>query len=532
MNETDVNYVAKQANKGDAMKGKRVDWSSIDFGNIDHNTQTELFQRSRESLTGDPYRPVYHFSPPGADLHDTAGICWWEGKFHLFYLLSTPNIKWGRGHAVSEDLVHWKDLSIAGSTIYGGTGQVWADKKRVILGYATNKHKDVSLATASDPLLQDWVAHPKNPVYTPTPPPNANPERFATADNYIWRENNTYYMTIRHYHHDPELPVLAGNTALEICRSKSLENWESMGLLFDDGHFTEPGEDCACNSFLPLGNGKHLLIFFSHKRSSQYYVGRFDQDACRFHIENHGRMCYGPVSQGSLHAPSAFIDPSGRCIAVWNVTENRKQDGWEQLVSLPRSLSINKEGSVMSRHLYPLLIEPIEELNALRSEQISFEKIKIAANSEFVLSGVEGQAMEIDAVIDPMESREVGLNILRSPEGEEQTTITLFNQKWRRNQEIRELGIDVSRTSLDPMVRARPPEIGRLYIEEDEPLRLRVFIDRSVVEVFANGRQCLTVRVYPSLRESRGVSVFTRGRDAKLVSLNAFRMRSIWPELK
>jgi beta-fructofuranosidase len=61
---------------------------------------------------------------------------------------------------------------------------------------------------------------------------------------------------------------------------------------------------------------------------------------------------------------------------------------------------------------------------------------------------------------------------------------------------------------------------------------LRVFIDRSVVEVFANGRQCLTLRTYPSLEESKGVSVFARGSEAKLVSLTAHQMRSIWPELK
>ena len=245
------------------MVSEKIDWGAIDFGAVDSDAQLELFRRSRESLAEDLYRPAYHFSPPGAALHDAAGLCFWGGKFHLFYLLTTPTIKWTRGHAVSEDLVHWRDMPIVGSGIHGGTGQVWSDEGRVVLGYATHSHKAVSLATASDPLLQDWVEHPKNPVFTPTPPRSVDPKHFGTADNYIWREEDTYYMTIRQYWYDTEFPILTGTAALEICRSDDLENWESMGLLSNDGHFTEPGEDCACNSFLPLGNGKHLLLFFS-----------------------------------------------------------------------------------------------------------------------------------------------------------------------------------------------------------------------------------------------------------------------------
>ena len=65
-----------------------------------------------------------------------------------------------------------------------------------------------------------------------------------------------------------------------------------------------------------------------------------------------------------------------------------------------------------------------------------------------------------------------------------------------------------------------------------EPLRLRVFVDRSIVEVCANGRQCLTLRAYPEREDSTGVSVFARGGVAKLMSLSSWQMRSVWPELR
>jgi len=68
--------------------------------------------------------------------------------------------------------------------------------------------------------------------------------------------------------------------------------------------------------------------------------------------------------------------------------------------------------------------------------------------------------------------------------------------------------------------------------KDGEPLRLRVFIDRSIVEVFANENQCLTMRTYPSREDSRGVSFYSRGSKAEIESLTAYQMHSIWPELQ
>ena len=121
--------------------------------------QTEHFRQEREALADDPLRPLYHFSRSKGELHDPTGLCWWQGKYHLFYL--------ARGHAVSDDLVHWQDLPLMPTSMVGGTGQVWADGDRVIMGWASGKHDAISLATASDPLLLDWIEHPGNPVYGP-----------------------------------------------------------------------------------------------------------------------------------------------------------------------------------------------------------------------------------------------------------------------------------------------------------------------------------------------------------------------------
>ena len=129
----------------------------------------------------------------------------------------------------------------------------------------------------------------------------------------------------------------------------------------------------------------------------------------------------------------------------------------------------------------------------------------------------------------------MSVDVLRSPGREERTAIRYLSQGgmrrgpgWRGRERGDALVMDNSRSSLLPDVFARPPEVAPFQLEPGEPLRLRIFVDRSIVEVFANGRQSVTLRTYPSRGDSTGVSIRASGSDATLLSLDAWRMRSIW----
>jgi len=72
---------------------------------------TERLARSRAFLAGHRHRPVYHYVNPEGTLNDPNGLCRWQGRWHLFYQAyppEDPRQHWG--HAVSEDLIHWRDL--------------------------------------------------------------------------------------------------------------------------------------------------------------------------------------------------------------------------------------------------------------------------------------------------------------------------------------------------------------------------------------------------------------------------------------
>ena len=70
-------------------------------------------------------------------------------------------------------------------------------------------------------------------------------------------------------------------------------------------------------------------------------------------------------------------------------------------------------------------------------------------------------------------------------------------------------------------------EGGSIKLQHGEPLRLRIYLDASVIETFANGRASLTDRVYPSSAESLGIGFFAKGGTARLRSLTLWDLAPI-----
>ena len=515
-NEHDYTSLVPKYTFADTLEEQRVE--------LDGNPLIRRFAESRKELSGDPFRPIYHYVNPENTLNDPNGLCFWQGQWHLFYQgypPEDPRQHWG--HAVSEDMVHWRDLPYA---IHPNperccfSGATLVEDSRVIAMYHGTEVGNM-IATSSDPLLLNWEKLTGKPVI-PMKNPDGSTPPYRVFDPCIWKKGDAYYsLSGGQQKTGPGGKPVRANF---LFRSQDLVKWEYLHPFVEGDRLTLVGDDGACPYFWPIGD-RHMLLFFSHMSGGQYLLGDYDAQRDKFVVTNHGKFNFGPYGPAGVHAPSATPDGKGGIIVIFNMNAGKPTEGWDQIMTLPRRLTLIAEDEIG--------IEPAGDVESLRGEHQHVDAMTLPANEEVVVENIRGNSMEIIAAIDPQESPMVEMNVLRAPGKQEFTRIAFFKERGYRNRGHRTgpryslITIDSSYSSLCPDVMSRAPETASVAIEADEPVELRVFIDRSVVEVFVNGRQCVALRVYPSRADSVGVSLRCQGRDAQLSSLDAWQMASI-----
>lgn len=496
------------------------------------NPLLQRFRESRKKLAEDPHLPLYHFVSPENRLNDPNGLCFWQGRWHLFYQAyppEDPRQHWG--HAVSEDLIHWRDLPIA---IYPHpeyqcySGSALVEEDRVIVMYHGTRVGNM-VATSSDPLLLNWDKVAGKAVVPMTE--NSADLPYYVYDPNIWKKDGAYYSMSGGINNEgPGGRQVISNY---LFKSNDLENWEYVHEFIEGDRFSEIGDDGACPYFWPIGD-RHILPFYSHISGGQYFIGDYDKNRDKFVVTDHGKFNFGASRPGGVHAPSAAPDGNGGVVIIFNMNDAKPTEGWNQIMSLPRLLTLDEDGKLAQ--------EPTGGIESLRYDKKSVSRRQLPANQEVVLNNISGNAMEIIAEVDLKDAPMVEINVLRSPDRKEFTRIAFFKKRGmyqgRNYNRPRPkdwmphfnslLTIESSFSSILPDVLSRAPETAPIMLKDDENLKLRIFIDKSVVEVFANGKQCVAMRVYPGLKESIGVSLRSQGKDAELVSLDAWQMRGIY----
>ncbi|RZK69240.1 MAG: DUF839 domain-containing protein, partial [Pedobacter sp.] len=149
------------------------------------------FAKSRQDLAVDKHRPFYHFISPEGRLNDPNGLSYWKGNWHLFYQAyppEDPRQHWG--HAVSKDLINWKDLPHA---IYPNpekqvySGSAFVEENRVIAMYHGTEVGSM-VAVSDDPLLLNWKKlNDGKPVIKLPKPGEKLP--YNVFDPFVWKKD-------------------------------------------------------------------------------------------------------------------------------------------------------------------------------------------------------------------------------------------------------------------------------------------------------------------------------------------------------
>jgi beta-fructofuranosidase len=467
----------------------------------------------RARLAADPERPRYHFLAPANWMNDPNGPIYWKGDYHMFYQYNPNGAYWGDmhwGHATSRDMIHWKHLPVApapgGPDKDGCFSGSAIDHAGVPMLFYTGVWPEVQCMATSEDMLK-WKKYSGNPVVAGPP---AGLKVVGFRDPVLWKEGEEWLLAIGSGFKDVGGAVL-------LYASKNVTDWNYLhplatGKLDPGVHANDPvatGEMWECPDFFPLGDRHAMLV--STRGRVRYFTGRYEKR--RFHS-----ALEGVADFGAYYAAKSMVDAKGRRILWGWIQERRtvaaqKAAGWSGAISLPRILSPRSDGT--------LSIEPVPEIEMLRGPAHEITAQDITPDSA-PLQGVRGDSLEIVAEIEPGSSAECGLVVRESPDARERTLIT-----YRRAANA--LAFDSRHSSLNPDATRAVAE-GPLHLAARENFRLRVFLDGSIMEVYANGRACLTGRAYPSRADSLAVRLFARGGKARLVSMKVWEMRPISPD--
>ncbi|MCA0755991.1 GH32 C-terminal domain-containing protein [Paenibacillus sp. N4] len=514
----------------------------------------------RRPLLQDRHRPQYHASPPVHWMNEPHAPIYFEGKYHLFYQHNPQGPYWAQihwGHWVSEDLVHWRDLPIALAPEKGAVDPdgVWSgsaayDEHGVPALFFTagddsaSPNQRVALARSrfredGDSELTVWEKH-KAPLIVQ----EKGQGLFGDfRDPFVWKEDGLWYLLIGSGTDGQGGTVLAYTSA-------NMTDWTYHGPFYvsDASRFPYLGNMWELPVLLPLGKDalgreKHVFLISPLGPGADvevfYWIGEFDRGQVRF-VPDHEEPQLIDVGDFHFTGPSGMVDPrTGRNI-VFTIAQGERtpqleyDSGWAHNAGLPVSVFLRPDGR--------LGVEPIAELESLRGERLCSLRDTTVEEANRTLADVRGDMLEIRVEFEAEEPEELdeqdehdehdehdelpqpqpqrlGVWVRQSPERDEETLIYYDRRSA-------ELGVNREKTTLSKEERSRGVQSGRLDLA-GEALRLHIYLDRSMVEAYANGLKSLTTRVYPERTDSLGLRLEGRGA-AKIRSLDIWTMNSIY----
>lgn len=443
--------------------------------------------------------PRYHLAPQAGWMNDPNGLVWFDGWYHAFYQHHPYSTQWGPmhwGHARSRDMVNWEHLPIALAPegpedkdgCFSGSAVVNGDELALIY----TGHKFHGSADNDDNLYQvqclatsrDGIHFTRQGQVLDTPP-----GLHHFRDPKVWREGEHWYMVVG--------ARVKDTGQVRLYRSTDLHHWEDAGVLGEAPPHL--GFMWECPDFFTLA-GKQVLMMspqgiaasgYANRNlfQSGYIVGHWTPESDFIQHADFAEMDNGH----DFYAPQSFLTPDGRRIVMawmnsWESVMPEQQDGWCGMLTLPRELSLTADNR--------LHMTPAQELANLRQTWHPWPVARLKNQQQSVMENCETAEVLIEWNTATSDAEQYGISL------SEGLRLYVDSQSQR-------------------LVLARHYPLSGLSGERSVPLpasdvlSLRIFFDRSSVEVFVNhGEACLTSRIFPRQRQ---LSVFAWSGSADIV---------------
>jgi fructan beta-fructosidase len=445
-------------------------------------TQSDEIAGAAE-LYREKYRPQYHFTSRRGWLNDPNGLVHAAGEWHLFYQHNPYGWGWGNmhwGHAVSNDLFHWKELPPAlsprryGDWCFSGSAVVdhdntsgWRTGKEPLLVCAFTSTARGECIARSEDLGRTWAEHDANPVV-----------RHSGRDPRLtWHAPSRKWVMAVYDERQGQARDVAFYT------SGDLKEWTFASRI--EGFY-------ECPDLYPLavdGDERNVKWVLS-AADGRYLVGRFD--GTKF-IKESGKH---QLWYGNFYAAQTYENaPRGR----------RVQIGWGRDIAFP-GMPFNQQMTVpvaltlrTTDEGVRLFALPVEEIATLCVGKRSWKELTLRPGDN-PLGEVKGELFDIRSDFRPAGAARVIFSVRGVP---------VVYDANREEVSCREI--------VAPLKPCR-----------DGSVRLQILVDRGSVEVFGNdGRVALSAGVLVGV-DNRSLGLSATGGEARVTALTVNTLKSVW----
>jgi beta-fructofuranosidase len=429
----------------------------------------------------DPQRPGFHFRPPARWMNDPNGPIFYDGWYHLFYQHNPYGDGWGNmhwGHARSRDLVDWEHLPIA----------LWPSKSKgeqhVFSGSTfldDDGRPSIIYTSIGRPDPEQWLARPLDDDLIEWEKAGtaltASGHRPFTIEEWrdpfvvSWPGHRWIYCGGRHEGR--------GMVARYVDAGDGSERWSFSGIVFH-----HPTLDLIeCPNLVHVGE-KQILLTSMHGRI-EAFVGGFSRNGYTFVPERSAIVAAGS------YASQTGLEKDGS-VTFYSWINVGGAVGWTGCMALPCILDLDDED-------HPTLT-PIPALRKLRE---STQEVKGKSLTGTLTLDDIGNQVELILDLDPGLASRIELELAFS--GPDQPS---------------------HRVAFDPATFTLTTPRGSVVIRPAASLKLHIFLDRIVMDLYADGGRVSQNMGLSREPKGEGFRLHSIGGAITINSLQIHRLRS------
>lgn len=482
-----------------------------------------------DTANREKYRPVYHHTPLYGWMNDPNGMFYKDGVWHLYYQWNPYGSKWQNmtwGHSTSKDLVTWEHHPAAieanglgavfsGSSVVDSENTAGFGKDAVVSLYTSAGASQIQSLAHSEDDGETFEIYPANPVLTL--------ESEARDPNMFWDATNKRWVLSLAHALDREMLFFT---------SPDLKEW-TLQSAFGKGVGAQEGV-WECPDLFPLtidGTDEEKWVLVCNINpggpfggsATQYFVGNFDGTTFKADTDASGNIPTKWMDYGKDHYAT---------VSWSNTPDNRRtiigwMSNWQYAGEVPtmqyRSANtIPREAGLFrgaDGQIY-MSSSPSPELINLRDKETVKARNKSVSRKarEFALPASNGGVCEILLDLDCRKADSISIKIANKAD----EFVML-----RYNPSDHTLSFDRNHSGIVDFSQDFPAVTVAPTFENGNKISLRIFVDKSSMEVFGNnGKFVMTNLVFPTSPYST-LSIFSDGGSAKIENLKIYSIKEL-----